>query len=251
MLARSGALWFEMIYDQDRQRVLDALEQLFLNQQPFEEHYRIRHQKGHWLWVRDRAIRTHAVNGVQYADGICSDVTDRKLAEFALEASEREHKSKAAELQMALEAAGAGTFDLNLATNTVNWSPELQLLYGFQPGEFRNTIEHWAECLHEEGRTSALRDLAESIAAGRGVSQFRIRRKDNNDIRGLDARGVLLRDKTGTPLALSESTPISPTASAPRVSSALCRNSLSTLKKWKPSAALPEALLTTSTTCSR
>jgi transcriptional regulator with PAS, ATPase and Fis domain len=50
--------------------------------------YRIQCKDGRWIWVHDRAFRTHERDGVRYADEIFSDVTERKTAKDALAESE-------------------------------------------------------------------------------------------------------------------------------------------------------------------
>ena len=51
----------------------------------FDQEYRIRRKDGAWIWVYDRATRTHEENGVILADGILSDITARKQAEAELQ----------------------------------------------------------------------------------------------------------------------------------------------------------------------
>jgi PAS domain S-box-containing protein len=85
-ICASGAnLWLGRIHPADFGRVKQAYGALFEAQSTFDQEYRIRRKDGAWIWVHDRATRTHEENGVLYADGILSDITPRKQAEAELQ----------------------------------------------------------------------------------------------------------------------------------------------------------------------
>jgi len=44
----------------------------------FDEEYRIRRKDGTWIWVHDRATRTHIDDGVLCADGFMSDYSAKR-----------------------------------------------------------------------------------------------------------------------------------------------------------------------------
>ena len=82
---RGANLWLDRIHPEDSARVKQAYGVLFEEQSTFDQEYRIRRKDGAWIWVHDRATRTHEENGVLYADGILSDITRRKQAEAELQ----------------------------------------------------------------------------------------------------------------------------------------------------------------------
>lgn len=85
-ICSTGAnLWLSRIHRDDFVRVTRAYEALFEKQSAFDQEYRIRRKDGAWIWVYDRATRTHEENGVVFADGILSDITRRKQAETELQ----------------------------------------------------------------------------------------------------------------------------------------------------------------------
>ena len=77
-------LWLNQIHPQDFGRVSQRYMALFEQEVPFDEEYRIRRKDGTWIWVHDRATRTHDVDGLRCADGFMSDITQRKKAEEEL-----------------------------------------------------------------------------------------------------------------------------------------------------------------------
>ena len=77
-------LWLNQIHPEDFGRVSQKYMALFEQQVAFDEEYRIRRKDGTWIWVHDRATRTHEADGLLRADGFMSDITQRKQAEAEL-----------------------------------------------------------------------------------------------------------------------------------------------------------------------
>ncbi len=84
LYAGGTQLWLSQIHPEDLEQVSQHYRALFEKQLAFDEEYRLRHKDGSWVWVHDRATRTHTDNGVLCADGFLSDITERKQAEAEL-----------------------------------------------------------------------------------------------------------------------------------------------------------------------
>jgi PAS domain S-box-containing protein len=123
------------------------------------------------------------------------DITVRKQMEQGL----RESRDQ---LAMTQRIAQAGNFDLDLRTNVVVCSEELQRLYGMAPGQARLDMDVWVGWILPEDREQALADIAAGIESGEVRTQFRIRRRDTGEIRWIDRRGQVLRDERGLPARL-------------------------------------------------
>lgn len=82
--AGGANLWIGCIHPEDFGRVNRAYKALFDNHTPFNEEYRIRRKDGVWIWVHDRATGTREEKGELYADGILTDITQRKRVEAEL-----------------------------------------------------------------------------------------------------------------------------------------------------------------------
>ena len=91
---RQGArLFLECIHPDDIGRVRAAFEALFRTGAPYDVECRIRRKDGEWIWIHDRSLGTYEKDGVRYADGLLSDVTERKQAEEDLRVREDEFRS--------------------------------------------------------------------------------------------------------------------------------------------------------------
>ena len=71
-------LWFARMHEEDRERVAEAYAKLFSESQPFDVEYRIQHRDGRWMWWHDRANSFASDGGGSHAEGLLSDITERK-----------------------------------------------------------------------------------------------------------------------------------------------------------------------------
>lgn len=85
-------LWFGRMHPEDRERVRAAYSKLFQGSEGFDEEYRIQHRDGHWMWWHDRAAPIVARSGERLAEGLLSEITERKQVEQQLR---QKHKMEA------------------------------------------------------------------------------------------------------------------------------------------------------------
>lgn len=77
----------ERVHPDDLSRLQHAIDEHFLRRESFDIEYRMRHESGHYLWVRDRGLATrNAVGKVLRFSGSITDITERKFAEQAIRA---------------------------------------------------------------------------------------------------------------------------------------------------------------------
>jgi two-component system, cell cycle sensor histidine kinase and response regulator CckA len=119
----------------------------------------------------------------------------RARAEAALASSERRLKS-------ALDAAGMGTFEWDLATGTVTWDGHTETIFGLQPGEFDNTYEGFERLLHPDDRLPLRLAGAKAAQAHTpfGV-EFRVVRPDGSE-RWVSSHSEYRYSDTGHALSL-------------------------------------------------
>ena len=98
LVQAGGALWQERIHPNDAAHVEQAHLTQFAKEQPLDVEYRVRRKDGRWIWLHSRAPAPGVHQGVRCADGLFSDITQRKQSEEALqrtkEAAEAANRAK-------------------------------------------------------------------------------------------------------------------------------------------------------------
>jgi PAS domain S-box-containing protein len=79
------------VHPEDEAHVRSAFMALMRDGKLFDVEYRRRHKNGGWVWVRNRSFATYERDGVHYAEGLLSDVTEkRRLEESVLQSQKME-----------------------------------------------------------------------------------------------------------------------------------------------------------------
>ena len=136
-------LWFGRIHPDDVEKVKEAYKALFEKGTRFDIEYRIKRKDGKWIWLHDRSIATYEKDGVMYADGLFSDITERKKAEDALKESEQKWRSLAENApDVILTIKPDGTI-LFLNRTVPPFTPEKAVgtsVYNYVPSEYQDTL---------------------------------------------------------------------------------------------------------------
>lgn len=78
------SLWFGRIHPDDVDKIKSAFKTFFETGHELNIEYRIQRKDGKWIWLQDRATDIYEKDGLMYADGVFTDVTDRKKTEDEL-----------------------------------------------------------------------------------------------------------------------------------------------------------------------
>lgn len=126
------------------------------------------------------------------ASKIARDITERKQMEVAL----RENRLQ---LGVALRAAHSGDFAWNIRTNEITWGEEGMAVFGVRPEEFRGRYEDWYDRVISEERAAAGDVVRRSVKRGDLETEYRVRRKDNGEVRWIATYGTVICDDSGAP----------------------------------------------------
>jgi PAS domain S-box-containing protein len=136
--------------------------------------------------IKDSTGRTVGISG------IARDITERKLAEEALRASEEW-------LRLAQQAARIGTFDWNIRTGVNTWTPELQAMYGLPPGGFGGTQTAFENLVHPDDRAGAIKLVDAAMKSGQPTKgEWRVVWADGS-VHWLAGRWQVFKDASGEP----------------------------------------------------
>ncbi|HEU5408076.1 MAG TPA: PAS domain S-box protein, partial [Nitrospira sp.] len=136
------------------------------------------------------------LNGTFCLVTVGNDITERKMAEAKLQESEER-------LRLAQSAANIGTFDWNIAAQTVVWSPETERIWGLSVGQFGGTYEHWRRQVHPDDAAEVERIVRLSLENPDipYAYEHRIIRPDGT-VRWIHANTTTRRDTAGRPIRM-------------------------------------------------
>jgi len=87
------------------------------------------------------------------------DITDKRTAEEAVRASEER-------LRLAQQIARIGSFEWNVQTGVNTWTPELEAMYGLQPGGFGQTQTAFENLVHADDRADVIKLVDRALKTG-------------------------------------------------------------------------------------
>jgi len=103
---------------------------------------------------------------------------------------------------MSMQAASAGAWKWDMATNKTIWSDENYHLMGFEPGSVESNYATWLERVHPDDRKEAEQRIREAVTAKGGLNiEYRIIRPDGG-IRWINDLGRILLDEKGAPTGM-------------------------------------------------
>ncbi|MFM7426045.1 MAG: PAS domain S-box protein, partial [Elainella sp.] len=161
-----------------------------------ESEYRMQRANGEWRWLfcRELVYRRLPDGTVQQVLGIAQDITDRKQIELELTASKQR-------LEMAQQASGIGSFEIDLVTGRVLWDQQLADLYGASD-RFCNHVTQWRSYIHPDDWQRVEHGF-QRLWASRvetWCEEYRISRASTGELRWVESRGRIFYDPTGRPL---------------------------------------------------
>jgi diguanylate cyclase (GGDEF)-like protein/PAS domain S-box-containing protein len=160
--------------------------------------HRMRAKDGGWRWIHDRGrvIERDEDGTPLRMIGTHTDITVRRESEDAILALNQH-------LQLALEAAGAGIFDLDFASGSYHWDERMYGLYDLPLDGFDGTLQGWLRFILADDVPGVLREYETAVGETSVFSMdFRIRRQRSGQIRHIRSLARVIRDDAGTPLQI-------------------------------------------------
>ncbi len=175
------------IHPDDRTNIKAALQLTLATGKPYRHEHRVFQPDGSLRWVASRAERQGTGQQMRIV-GLSLDVTERKLAELQLRASEERFR-------LACQAVKGIIFEYDVQTGRVERSQGLHEVLGYQPDEAPPNVEWWWALIHPEDREASARLLA-ATTGNSYLNEYRVRHRDGHWLH-VEERAVLLRDDGG------------------------------------------------------
>ncbi len=189
--------YLALVHEDDRERVRKVIERALADQEDFHFFERVRRPSGELRELESvgRVLRDDAGAPLKLV-GACMDVTERN-------AVWRRGQQREQDLALTLEAARMGAWSWGAASGEVVWSPEVEKIFGIEPGSFEGTLETYMSFVVEEDRPAleAAIDRAFESKDGRYSARHRTLRPDG-ELRWVRGFGQVLFDDEGRPTGL-------------------------------------------------
>jgi PAS domain S-box-containing protein len=149
--------WAASVHPDDVASLTVTWQRILQSRLPGEAEARIRRHDGIYRWFMFRAYPLHDEGGeiVRWC-GVNADIEDRKHVEDSLRKSERF-------LLEVQRVSHTGGWRYDVATNTVETSPELERIYDVQPGEDPSSLELWVNRIHPDDRVHVAESFQRAI----------------------------------------------------------------------------------------
>jgi PAS domain S-box-containing protein len=123
------------------------------------------------------------------------DVAERRRAENVARRSQEL-------LRLVHQIGRIGHWEWNALTDENRWSPEIEALYGLEPGTFGGTYEAWAKLLHPDDLPRAEEDVRRALETGKYFTEFRVIWPDGS-VHWLEARANVFKDGHDRPVRIT------------------------------------------------
>lgn len=178
------------LYERSRQDIEAALAG-----EPREFDREISTPSGEVRYVRASYIPDVVGGEVRGFFVLASDVTERKRIEDEME-------RRGALLAEAEQIARMGSWEWDIAENTVVWSPGLYAIYGISRDDFEGRYQPSSERVHPDDRERMDAAVRHAVETCEPIDlEYRIVRPDGR-VRRLHGRAEVITDAHGTPLRL-------------------------------------------------
>jgi PAS domain S-box-containing protein len=185
----------EAIHPDDFDDVMQFITTAAKTGQAMTINYRIIRPDGEMRHLRSNAeVSKDAHGNPREILGTVLDITELVEAQHTLQQTE-------ARWQFALENNGLGVWDWNIITGDVLYTDRLQLMLGYEPGEWPQHVDSWASRVHPED-LSLVMDKMNKCLAGEApdyICEHRLRCKDGSWKWVQDVGRVVSYTKEGKP----------------------------------------------------
>ncbi|RZK99578.1 MAG: EAL domain-containing protein [Rubrivivax sp.] len=192
-----GDLLHSFIHLEDRKRLLAAQAAAFDTAAPLVIDFRSVGRDGVLRWLQATSSGTVSTDNGLTRYGIIIDITERKLAEAALQANDARWK-------LALESAGDGVWDCDIPQRKMVLSERFKHMCGYEHHEFPEQLDEVEAHIHPDDlpRLNADRRAHLDGITPTYANEHRVRCKDGSWKWFLTRGLVISRDDQGAPLRM-------------------------------------------------
>lgn len=206
-----GAGWLDFVHPDDKTQLVKSWNHSVTTGADFNVLFRILDKAGnyHTFDTRARALKDSEGNVVQWF-GSNTDIQERIDYQEYLEESRKRLRDKLAQsdadkelllerLQLATHVAEIGIWEMDIATQRLNWDDQMYQLYGMETGTGEETALTWYNHIHPDDAAITQMQLLKSIESGEDFEwEFRVVHQQDN-VRWLRVDASIICDANHRP----------------------------------------------------
>ena len=186
--SRRAEVLFDLIHPDEAEQVKQQFKLFFDEGAAFDVEFRIRRSDGEWRWIHNRAIQTFEKDGLRYASGLLTDITQRKTAEESQRESEQRYR-------LLFERNLAGVFRCSLQGILLEYNDAGARILGYDSGA--DLVGRPAADMFFDPADKAVSDQ-KMVDHGTAFNQeIRMRRKDGSSA-WIMANTTMVKGASGT-----------------------------------------------------
>ena len=192
--------WRVNLHPDDLDPILAANDHADVTGEPFDEIYRFRHADGHYVWLRDEAVRVEDADGTPlFWQGFFLDITEQKEAEELVRLAEERYRALVEQTPAITWQERAGTGDYDIESSLIYVSPQIERILGFTAAEWLEP-GFWVDQVHPEDLPGLLQEAERANRTGEPYRhEYRVITKAGDPI-WLHEEAFLIRGAGGEPL---------------------------------------------------
>ena len=160
-----------------------------------DEEFIIITRKGNEKWVRATA---HA----EMMNGVCTRLYGTFQDIDQLKRNEIDNHRLSERIQVAVQSAKVGLWDLDIVNNQLHWDDVMYEVYGTKREHFSGDFDAWEKTVHPDDKEEALKNVEKAISGEQEFNTvFRIL-TPKGDIRYITGKGEVFRDTQGNPIRM-------------------------------------------------
>lgn len=189
--------WIDLLHPEDREKAANHFAEYLKGNVPgmYENHFRLRHKNGSWIWIWSRGQTLRASDGklTDLTVGTHIDITKTKQQEEDIRKSNER-------FEIVTLATNDVIWDWDLATGDMWWNEHFYRVFMLDKNKVKPDIRSWYDGLHPDDLDRVKNSLLKTVEQGSHYwsEEYRFL-KSNGEVVEIFDRGYMIYDAGGKP----------------------------------------------------
>lgn len=189
--------WEFAIHSEDIEPTINAWRHAVENGYEYQMEHRVKMKSGDFRWHLSRAVPAYdSEKRIVKWYGTTTDIDESKKSAEELVNSKKK-------LDMALENANVGLWEMNARTREASMDEKSERMFGLEPGSFDGTLEGLEKLVHEEDLEHVKRSIDDTLHHHFPFQTIFRTRPVNGTVRYISSKAMVTKDQNGEILTIT------------------------------------------------